>query len=484
MRVTRGSATLTAGVCAAFVVTGASLSACAAPSPPVTPAPAADTVLVIEDVNVVTMTDDGVLEGRTVVIEDGRIRSVTEAGDAGIPEGAVRIDGSGRWLIPGLAEMHAHVPPGDPPEQLVEDILFLYLANGVTTIRGMLGAPYQLELRGRIESGDVLGPRFLVGAPSINGNSAPNPEAGARLVREYAEAGYDFLKLHPGLSRATYDAVVETAREVGITTGGHISVPVGLERTLEARQGTIDHMDGFLESTLPPALLERVRSPTDTVTPAEVWNAARASQLAPLARATREAGVWVVPTALLWENLYGPLDVEVAAAWPEMRYAPATMVEGWKRQKRGIAGQIAASGATEADIERYLAFRRAVLRTLAEEDVGILLGTDSPQLFSVPGFSLHREIEFMRSHGFTPEDILEAGTVNVAEYTSGVLGLDGDFGTVEAGQRADLVLLEGNPLGDLRHLRDPAGVIVGGRWLSGEELRAGLQAIAERNPAR
>lgn len=452
------------------------------------PAPAtaqqSETVLVVENVNVIPVAVPGVQSGRTVVIRGDRIERIAGPGEVQVPDGAIRIDGSGRYLIPGLAEMHAHVPPGTPPEQLVEDILFLYLANGVTTIRGMLGAPYQLELRDRIERGDVLGPRFLVGAPSLNGNSAPDPTTAERLVREHAAAGYDFLKLHPGLSVPTYEAIVRTAREEGITTGGHISVEVGLERTLEARQGTIDHMDGFLESTLPPELRDRVRSPTDTVAPGEVWRAARASEVPALARATREAGVWVVPTAKLWESLYGPLDPEEAAGWPEMRYVPRSMVDGWVQQKQNSSQQRASSGVTDADIEAYMTFRRELLRTLAEEDVGILLGTDSPQLFSVPGFSIHREIAFMHEHGFSSEAILEAGTINVARYTRDVLGLEGDFGTVEPGQRAELVLLTGNPLDDPAHLRDPAGVIVGGHWLPAERIRQELEAIAARNPDR
>ena len=120
--------------------------------------------------------------------------------------------------------------------QLVHDILFLYVANGITTIRGMLGAPNQLELRRQTASAELLGPTIFVGAPSLNGTSAPNPEAGARLVREHKAAGYDFLKLHPGLSLATYDAIVATSREVGITWGGHVSADASTPFSRAARR--------------------------------------------------------------------------------------------------------------------------------------------------------------------------------------------------------------------------------------------------------
>src|SRR5688500_10189737 len=171
-------------------------------------------------VTVIPMDRERVLENQTVVVRDGRIASVGPANRASIPADATRIDGRGKFLLPGLAEMHAHVPPQQGSEQVIKDIMFLYIANGVTSIRGMLGAPYQLQLRSRLASGEILGPTLYVGAPSINGNSAPDPATGARLVREHKQAGYDLLKIHPGPSRATYDSVAAVAAQVGISLGG------------------------------------------------------------------------------------------------------------------------------------------------------------------------------------------------------------------------------------------------------------------------
>ena len=433
------------------------------------------------DVNVVPMTSNTVLRGQTVVVRDGRIVAVGPRASVAVPEGATRIDGAGRYLGPGLAEMHAHVPPGNAPPGAVEDMMFLYLANGITTIRGMLGAPHQLELRARIESGDLLAPRFIVGAPSLNGNSAPDPETARRLVREHAAAGYDFLKLHPGLSRETFDAAVEEARSVGITLGGHVSADVGLARTLEVGQGTIDHLEGYLEAAVPAEIHARIVHPTETITFGEILDSIDTSRIPGLARMTREAGVYNVPTAALWENLYGPLDPADAAAWPEMRYVSAQQVQGWTNQKANIRASLDQDGMTADDAARMFAFRRALLKELADQGAPLLMGTDSPQLFSVPGFSLHREIRLLTEAGLTPFQILTAGTVNVGRYLHDVLGRPLDGGTIAPGMRADLLLLASNPLESASALERPAGVMTAGRWLDRAALDAGLERIAARH---
>ena len=192
------------------------------------PATAARGTLAFVDVSVVPSTGNASIPNRTVVVRDGRIVEVGEAGRVTVPQGATVIQGRGKYLMPGLAEMHAHLPGTNAPVQLAHDILFLYVANGITMIRGMLGAPNQLDLRRQTASGELLGPTILVGAPSLNANSAPDPETAARVVRAHKAAGYDFLKLHPGLSRAVFDAIASTGQQVGITYAGHVSADVGI----------------------------------------------------------------------------------------------------------------------------------------------------------------------------------------------------------------------------------------------------------------
>ncbi|MGH7664915.1 MAG: amidohydrolase family protein, partial [Gemmatimonadaceae bacterium] len=439
--------------------------------------PASD-VTAFVGVSVIPMDRERVLADQTVIVRDGRIAAIGPAAATTVPAGAQRIDGRGKFLMPGLAEMHAHIPGANAPEQLIRDIMFLYVANGVTTIRGMLGAPNQLVLREQTASGDVLGPTIFVGAPSLSGNSAPTPDVAARLVREHDAAGYDFLKLHPGLSCATYDAIVATAREVGTTFAGHISQDVGLAHTLASRQSTIDHLDGYLEASVPEDVFARVRAGDATF--GELVRSVDDARLARWAEATREAGVWNVPTIFLWESFYSPETAAAMASRPEMKYAPPAMLAGWIRQKGNRVQNDVENGVTADDSRLYLEARRRTLAALARADAGILMGTDSPQMFNVPGFALHREMALMADVGMTPYQILESGTRNVARYAEEDLELDGRFGAVAVGNRADLLLLDANPLADIANVRASAGVMVRGRWLPREEIDRGLEELAAR----
>lgn len=434
-------------------------------------APVGAQVHAFVDVTVIPMTTAQSLPNHTVVVRDGRIVAVGPTTRVAIPRNATRIDGRGKYLVPGLAEMHAHVPPQTTQPDLLADIMFLYVANGVTTIRGMLGAPYQLALREQLRRGEVLGPRFYVGAPSINGNTAPNPETGARLVREHRAAGYDLVKIHPGPSRATYDAVIAAGRDVGITFGGHVPADVGLAHAIASAQGTIDHLDGYIEEAA---------GGVGGVPMQAAWHAADTAMLRDWARRTREAGLFVVPTQFLWQNLMYPPDPDSATARPEMRYVPTPWVTGWANQARGRIAQNAQQGVTRADAEVLFAKRNLLLKALADEGGTVLMGTDSPQMFNVPGFALHRELAVMAEAGMTPYQILQSGTVNVAEYVRRILGQEAAFGTIAVGQEADLVLLDANPLASIANLARRSGVMVRGRWVPQAELDAGLARLAAK----
>lgn len=428
--------------------------------------------------SVVPLDREGVLEDHTVVVRGDRIVTVAPTDRVALSDGVVTIDASGRFLIPGLAEMHAHVSPSPAtPAEETEETLFLFLANGITMIRGMLGAPHQLDLRAAIESGEVLGPTFVVGAPSLNGNSAPTPDDAERLVRAHADAGYDFLKIHPGIERQVWDHMVEVAREVEITFAGHVPADVGIRHALDTGISTVDHLDGYLEAT------RRAGLPEDA-TLRETFEATDVDRVRELAGLTREVGGRVVPTMYLWENFFDPVDVDSVLALPEMRYAPQPTREGWASQNRN---RWAAQRAQSPD-EDWTAAGRAhaearveILRALHEADVEVLMGTDAPQMFNVPGFSIHREIPIMARAGMTPHEILASGSRNVARYLEEELGLDGSFGTIVPGSRADLVLLDGDPLEDLSNLQRIEGVMVRGRWLPGQEIRATLESIAARH---
>jgi imidazolonepropionase-like amidohydrolase len=442
---------------------------------------AAQGVVAFTGVDVVPMDADRVLADQTVVVRDGRVAEIGPSARVRVPAGARRIDGRGKYLMPGLAEMHAHIPGANAPGQVVRDIMFLYVANGVTTIRGMLGAPNQLALRDSTASGAVLGPTIFVAAPSLNGNSAKDPETAARLVREHRAAGYDLLKLHPGLSRPVYDTIVAVATREGITWGGHVSEDVGVERAIETRQSTIDHLDGYIDAAVPEAMRARMRA--DQATFAEVIGAVEESRLRALAGRTRAAGVWNVPTAILWENIYSAESPDSMLARPELRYASPAARNAWATAKRNRMAGDATNGVTADVHARHLALRRVLLRALADSGAGLLMGTDSPQIFNVPGFALHREVRLMREAGLTPYQVLQSGTRNVARYASETLKQDGRFGTVAVGNRADLVLLDANPLADLDALSRRAGVMVRGRWIDRAEIERGLAELAARHAA-
>ena len=422
------------------------------------------------NVTVLPMTSDKVLPGQTVVVRDGVITAAGPADDVDVPRGATVIDGTGRFLMPGLAEMHAHVPPGDnPPRQDVEDILFLYVANGITTIRGMLGSDYQIPLAAEIQRGEVLGPNFYVGAPSLNGGTARTPEQAETLIRTHAEAGYHLQKIHPGVPLAAWDRMVEVADEVGFTFGGHVPADVGLVHAMETGMSTVDHLDGYVQAIASDDVQAQVNA--GTISLGGLARGVDDARLAEIVQLTIDHDVYVVPTMYLWENLYGAPDADRILRQPEMKYVSPGTREGWRRR--------AGTGREGADV--YLALRKRVLKELSDAGAKILMGTDSPQLFNVPGFALHRELEVMTDAGMSNYEILKSGTATVGEYVAAHLGLDGDFGTIAPGQRADLVLLGSNPLVDLANLFDRVGVMVRGRWVSRAEIDAGLEALAAKH---
>ena len=452
----------------------AALAAIAALTACETPAPQIPGLTAFTHVNVLPMTSDAVLADQTVVIADGVIVEVGAANDVEVPGGAMVIDGSGSYLMPGLAEMHAHVPPGDdPPRDEVEDILFLYVANGITSIRGMLGSAYQIPLADEIENGDVLGPNFYVGAPSINGGSAPTPADAERLIRAHVEAGYDLQKIHPGVPLEAWDHMVDVAQAAGLTYSGHVPADVGLVHAIETGMSTVDHLDGYIQAIVSDDVQAQV-----SAGPISLGGLARGfdeAKLEEIIAMTIEHDVYVVPTQYLWRNLYGAPNADAMLMQPEMRYVSPETRDGWRRRAEG-------GGRGPADeVALYLALRDRILKALSDAGAGILMGTDSPQLFNVPGFALHRELAVMSEAGMSNYEILKSGTVTVGEYVASHLGLDGNFGTVEVGQRADLVLLGSNPLNELANLFDRVGVMVRGRWVSREEIDAGLEALAVKN---
>jgi len=415
--------------------------------------PAFAETIVFRNVNVVTMTSPKVAEKQNVIVRDGVIESVSTR-LAKMPAGTKVVDGTGKFLMPGLAEMHGHVPPLNAPNGATDDTLFLYVASGITTVRGMLGHPGQLELREKSKRSEIVAPNLYLAGPSFNGNSVNSPQEAIDKVRAQKKEGWDLLKVHPGLTRDEYDAMAKTAREERIRFGGHVPAEVGLEHAIEMGQETFDHIDGYTE------LLEADQGPVDE------------KKLAAIVKKSKDANVWIVPTSALWEVLFDTIPLETLKGYAELKYVPQTAVDQWSNAYDQRLTQMPREAA-----KNVIAARIRILRALHEGGVKILMGTDAPQQFSVPGFSLHRELLRMREAGMSSYEILKSGTVNVGQYFS----KPSSFGTIEPGRRADLVLVDANPLADITNVAKISGVMVRGRWLSRADLDAGLAKIEAKH---
>jgi len=435
----------------AFLLTGVVLTLHGSAAPP-------GGTVAFTNVSVVPMDRDRILADQTVIVSADRIMVMGPAAMTRVPDGVLRVDGHGKYLMPGLTEMHGHVPPATAGKDFTDDVLFLYVANGVTTVRGMQGAAGQLELREAAKRGDIIAPTLYLAGPGFNAASAPTPEQAAARVRAQNSEGWDLVKVLGGLSLDAYNSMARTAKEVGIRFGGHVPSAVGLTRALAMGQDTFDHIDGYAEE------LNGLTDPVEE------------QALQDLVARTRAAGASIVPTLVVWETLRGPITLESRTTLPELRYMPRDTVQQWTTslEKRLNSAEFNATHA-----QQHIDNRLRILRALQAGGVSILLGSDAPQQFNVPGFSIHREMKRMLDAGMTPYDVLTSGTANVGEHFKS----KDAFGTVAVGTRADLILLDANPLEDVAHIERRSGVMVRGRWLPESEIQTRLGEIAGRHAA-
>lgn len=423
--------------------------------------------LVFLSVNVIPMHQEKVLPHQTVVIKHGKITAMGNTSATTYSKDALVIDGQGKYLMPGLAEMHAHIPQTDDLEPMKE-VLLLFAANGVTTIRGMLGHPKHLELRQKIQSGEILGPRFYTSGPSFNGNSVKTAEQATRMVHEQKAAGYDFLKLHPGLTKETFTAMAAAAKEVNIPFAGHVSFDVGIWRAIDAGYATIDHLDGFVEALVPG--IEAMGEQQAGLFAMFVADKADTSRIPKLMKGLREANIWVVPTQALAERWFAPgRSPEALRSEPEMKYMSPTVLNNWTTSKKNLMANPKYEAGT---LNRYINLRRKLIYDCYNNGVGLLLGSDAPQVFDVPGFSVHHELKYLVDAGLTPYQALRTGTIHIGQFYNRT-----DLGVVATGALADLVLLNQNPLTNIEHARNIEGVVLNGRWLSRQWIDSTLKKL-------
>lgn len=427
----------------------------------------ADTTVFV-NVNIVPMSTEVVLTGQTVIVARGKIANIGPVESVPIPEDAQIVDGTDRFLMPGLAEMHAHVTGTRPAE--IDRLFTLFVANGITTIRGMLGQYSHLDLRARLEAGEVFGPRFVTSGPSLNGRSVSSAADAARQVREQHAAGYDFIKVHPGLTAEEFAALAATANELGMPYAGHVPVAAGVREALRSHMATIDHLDGYFVALLPPDSHGSggFGGFFDVMLARELDS----EKIAALAAATAMAGTWNVPTQALVEQMVDGTSVTDLRNRSEMRYVPESTVNDWVIAKER---QLAERGFDPETAALAIDLRRRLILALHDSGAGLLLGSDAPQIFNVPGFSAHRELDVLVAAGLTPYAALQTGTSAVAKF------LGSNTGVVAVGKEADLILLDANPLEDIRNSRRIHGVMLRGRWLPASELEQRLANYLTRD---
>lgn len=448
---------------------------------------AAQDVVAFTNVSVIPMDRERLLPGQTVLVRDGRIVAVGAAGQVQVPADARRIEGAGKFLIPGLADMHAHLlSDGVVPDSVAPDELRIMLANGVTTARLMIGTPEQIALRERVRNGGVAGPALYLASPQFagrvygdtahfNGRVVATPEQARAAVRQVAEEGYDFIKLTLFISVPVYEAVVDEAARLGIKVIGHVDPQVGLARALAAGQ-QIEHLAMYFEAAL------REGAPmTASVSDYFVYRPAHwesldwldDAKLDSLGRATAAAGVWSSPTLTFFKLAFGVGQPdEVIQARPDYAVLPDSL----RRQMREGRDYYWRNPPSDERRARYVEARNRIVRAIHQAGGRILAGSDSPEFFLLYGWTLHRELESLVDAGLPPYAALEAATRNPAEW----LGTLAESGTVEPGKRADLVLLDANPLDDIRNTRRIAGVMRAGRWYPAPELARMIGESATR----
>ncbi len=425
-----------------------------------------DREVVFKSVNVIPMDREQVLQNQVVVMKNGKIQSVSDPKKAKYRKNALVIDAAGRYLMPGLAEMHAHVPPIDDLEPM-KDVLRLFAANGVTTIRGMLGHPKHLELRTMINNGELISPRFYTSGPALHGESVKTQDDAVRMVKEEKQAGYDFLKILPGLTKDNFDAMARTAHEQNIPFAGHVSYQVGVWKAIEAKQQTIDHMDAFVEGLVRG--IEKISEDETGLFGMFIADKADTTRIPKLMKALRDNNVWVVPTQALADRWFTPeRTAESFRGDPEMKYMDSKTLDNWVKAKTNLESD---PKYEKEKLANYIKLRRKLIYECNRNGVGLLLGSDAPQIFNVPGMSTHHELQYLVDAGLTPYEALKTGTINV-----GVFYNKPEMGVIRQGANADVVLLNGNPLENIANTQKIQGVLVGNKWLD----RASLDDILKK----
>lgn len=432
-------------------------------------------------VSVVTI-DRGVVPDQTVVVDEGRIAHLGAAVDTVLADDVLRIEGQGRYLAPGLADMHVHVE--------TEDEARLYLPYGVTTVRVMWGGPEILKLREKILGGQADGPSIVTAGPILDGSpamwpgseAAGTPEEAARIVSEQGKAGYDFVKVYSRLTPEAFAAATAKAQEIGIPVAGHVPDYVRIGDALAAGMASMEHLIGFDTETVAVGVdMGERRSPEQLAIGRRLASGELqyedifdSEKLEALAAEVAASNTWVTPTLMVLKNIYLPPEQkqEILSS-PKMRYVSPASRAFWDP-----AADFRLSSLSKEDLaglRALMALSRRRVKVLHDAGVKLLVGSDVPNPFIFHGLSAHEEMDEFVAAGVPVKDTIAAATSAPAEF----FGQKGEWGVIAVGARADLVLLEANPLDDIANYRRINGTMVRGKWYDSTALQALLDATAE-----
>jgi imidazolonepropionase-like amidohydrolase len=434
-------------------------------------------VFYIQHVTVIDVSGGGAQAEQTVEIAGERIAQVGNAGSVEIPKDARVVDGRGKFLIPGLWDMHVHTFFGKWVPGGREVTLPLFVANGITGVRDM-GSELDLVLQARsdISEGKLLGPRMVVAGPMLDGPKTQFPasigvataEDGRRAVDMLTSRGVDFIKVQSYVPREAYFAIADECKKKGIVFVGHVPDAIRASEASNAGQKSFEHLIGIFEgsSTVEDELMKGPKGPGRFL---ETYDAARETALI---RLLAKNQTWQCPT-LYWERGQWLVDAIDVSKDPDGKYAPIFWrEESWPKFTKSIIKELDTDPL--AVREKFVEHELDIVKKLQAAGVPFLAGTDTPAGVDViPGFSLHAELQRFVDAGYTPLQALQTATINPAIF----LGKTADFGSVEKGKVADLVLLDADPRVDIHNTRKIAGVIVAGRYLSREDLDGMLRQV-------
>ena len=443
----------------------------------VAPSSAADPVLAFRHVNVIDATGSPVRPDMTVVVEGQRIVDLGKSGHVQIPKSAKIVDASGKFLIPGLWDMHVHTIFGDwiPKDEKI--ILPLFVANGVTGVRDM-GSDLEAvkQWRSQIAAGKLLGPRMIVAGPMLDGPTPRFPSSvpvfdsasGRKVVDDLKNAGVDFIKIQSLVPREGYFAAASEANKLGITIVGHVPDAVRASEASSAGQKSIEHFTGVFEgcSTIEDQLLKGRKTLGQNVA---TFNRERAKTLIALFAKNQ---TWQVPT-LAWERGQWLVDDIDLSQDPLIKYAPvAWKNRTWAMFKKDILETMDTDPLPVR--KRFVQMELEMTLAMFRAGVPFMAGTDTAAGIHIfPGFSLHQELALFVEAGLTPMQALQTATLNPAKF----LGSTANMGTVEKGKIADLVLLDANPLEDINNTRKIQAVVLAGRYFSRAQLDEMLRGV-------